>query len=201
MKRYLLTPMLFSLSSAWLFAAKSTPRSIPSQNNQPAVCTAASEQAGKSLPQGVRYSCVDESTQAHGMHVCPVNFVLTGASNSNNRFLCTWVGPIQNTYVSSGSNREEQVYMGGYNSLSCKAGFLTLGINILENRMYCGEVVRATKPTSETRRQVTTKASIEACPATIDPESLSAMKGWNQSYSTMICETITLVPKDLKASR
>ena len=184
--------MVLAFSGASLFAADNAHRSTSSRGNPPPLCTAASERSGKILPEGVRYSCVDESTQAQGMHVCPAHFVLTGASNSNNRFLCTWAGEIQKHYVSTGSTEDEQVYMGGYKSLSCKTGFVTLGINIGENRMYCGEVVNATKPSASSYRQVTTKASIEACPATIDPESLTVMKGWNQSYSTMICQSITL---------
>jgi hypothetical protein len=118
--------------------------------------------------------------------------VLTGASNSNNRFLCTWVGEINKMYVSTGSSPDEQVSMGAYKSLSCKTGFVTLGINIGENRMSCGEVVGAAVEGESSYRQVRTQSSIVACPATVDTRSLSVMKGWNQSYSTMICQNIRL---------
>ena len=95
-------------------------------------------------------------------------------------------------YVSNASTPEDRVTMGGYASLACKAGFVTLGINIEENRMYCGVVVGATHEGESSFRQVRTQSGIVACPATIDRTSLSVMKGWNQGNSTMVCQNIRL---------
>ena len=187
MRPFLLAPMLLG---ALLLATGASLAQNPIANNSVPLCTA--------IQPNPNTSCIDESTQVERMHACPTHFALTGASNSNNRFLCTWVGDIDKMYVANASSPENQVSMGGYASLACKAGFVTLGINIEENRMYCGAVVGATIEGESSFRQVRTQSSIVACPATVDTKSLSVMKGWNQSYSTMICQNIRLAPAPSK---
>ena len=181
MRPFLLAPIFLG---ALLLAAEVPLAQEPIANNSVPLCTAIQPKPNT--------SCIDDSTQREGMHVCPTHFALTGASNSNNRFLCTWVGEIDKMYVSNASTPEDRVSMGGYASLACKAGFVTLGINIKENRMWCGAVVGATIEGESSFRQVRTQSSIVACPATVDRNSLSVMKGWNQSHSTMVCQNIRL---------